>query len=195
MDTDREGQTNEEEVLRQRLTNDNEGNGEEKRINAFIKSYLAYLVSEKHGPEADSNRRKLYISLDQFEHHLNKNMEIHHACARDQEYYDLLTAKFKDSLEAARQDILSKKEELEVIRTANRTRHEYNILCQNIKKCPDPKSIESRINELEEKKSQLTARLKLLHDSLESYKQDYNVCINSLLSLRNNLEKLDIPDE
>ncbi|KAF0987533.1 hypothetical protein HZS_5022 [Henneguya salminicola] len=189
MEVDKNDLMADEEVLRKRLVNDNEGNGEEKRINTFIKNYLSFLLRDISDiEETEASYRKLKISLDQFEYNWKKQVDVNYLLDEDQNDHSQSINKFRQMIESARLEIQCKRNELLEAKSVNRLRQEYNILRQNLKKYQDPQEINESIACLDAQKKELTQKLDQFNQKLESYKNEYQVFMCSIMSLKDRLQ-------
>lgn len=181
----------EDEILRQRLSNDNEGNGEERRWHSFVKTYIAHLTADPNTEEAEANRRKLLLQLETTEFGSSRLGDVAESALGDENYLATLLEDLRRAVSGAREAIKRHARELEVARSQSRVRHEFNAISQSLKKNLDMAELGQRRELLEQSKAQRAEKLASLTTLLDAYRSEYSVFLNALVSLKQKFEKAE----
>jgi len=177
----------EENVVKNRLLFDGDGNGDDRRLNMLLKltTKWAHATNPNGDPEEDiKTHAKLRAQLLQCQWTDEKTKLVQAMNEREANTYEELFERIRSEIEHAEKEINETKIELEKAKKIRRNKMEYDAMAKQINLYPSradtgkkKQGILSQLNHLKEEEE-------MLEDKLQSRKKQFHVLVQSIHRLQ-----------
>ncbi|CAB0043122.1 unnamed protein product [Trichogramma brassicae] len=141
-----------EEVIRRRLLIDGDGIGDDRRINALLKSFIKWV----NNPEVDHNlHERMLPQLSQCEYAQKKSRIAAQMSQDELKNYEELADEIELEIKEAKLNIEKTKAELQEAKRVRKNRIEYDVLAKVIMEQPDRKETDLKLANLQKELSVL----------------------------------------
>ncbi|KAL7286578.1 THO complex subunit 7 homolog [Trichogramma pretiosum] len=177
-----------EEVIRRRLLIDGDGIGDDRRINALLKSFIKWV----NNPEVDHNlHERMLPQLSQCEYAQKKSRIAAQMSQDELKNYEELADEIELEIKEAKLNIEKTKAELQEAKRVRKNRIEYDVLAKVIMEQPDRKETDLKLANLQKELSVLKEKSYHLEQKLEMRRKQFHVLISSIHSLQGMLDESD----
>lgn len=177
-----------EEVIRRRLLIDGDGTGDDRRINALLKSFIKWVNSS----DSDNTLHERMLSqLAQCEFAQKKSRLVSNMSQEELKSYEELSKEIEIQIEEAKKEIEKTKAELQDAKRVRKNRIEYDVLAKVINEQPDRQETDLKLATLREELATLKEKSEQLEHKLEMRSKQFHVLISSIHSLQTMLNESD----
>lgn len=182
----------EENVVKNRLLFDGDGNGDDRRLNMLLKltTKWGHATNPNGDPEEDiKTHAKLRAQLLQCQWTDEKTKQVQKMNEREADTYEQLFERIRSEIEQAEKEIFETKIELEQARKIRRNRMEYDAMAKQINVYPTRAITGKKKQETHAELNRLKEEEEMLEDKLQSRKKQFHVLVNSIHRLQDLLEQ------
>ncbi|KAK3926195.1 THO complex subunit 7-like protein [Frankliniella fusca] len=182
---------NDEEVIRRRLLIDGDGTGDDRRLNALLKSFVKWCSSDEPEAEWRSGQDRMLAHLAQCDFALAKARLTSTMSAEELENYQTWAKQIEVDIARAKSQIEKTKADLKNARTIRRNKIEYDLLAVVINQQPDRRKTNEELKQLHEDLSALQATREELEKKLDMRRKQFSVMFSSVYQLQALLNESD----
>lgn len=182
----------EENVVKNRLLFDGDGNGDDRRLNMLLKltTKWGHATNPNGDPEEDiKTHAKLRAQLLQCQWTDEKTKLVQAMNEREANTYEELFERIRSEIEEAENEINETKVELEEARKIRRNRMEYDAMAKQINAYPTRSVTGKKKQEIHTELNRLKDEEEMLEDKLQQRKKQFHVLVNSVHRLQDLLDQ------
>ncbi|XP_034253924.1 THO complex subunit 7 homolog [Thrips palmi] len=177
-----------EDVIRRRLLIDGDGTGDDRRLNALLKTFVKWCAGDEPEAESRQTHDRMLALAAQCDFALSKAHLTSAMSAEELHNYEEWSKKIELDIATAKQDIEKTKRELKNARTVRRNRIEYDLLAKVITEQPDRRKTNEELSQLREDLSALQATREALEKKLNMRRKQFHVLLSSMHQLQTLLD-------
>lgn len=182
---------NDEDVIRRRLLIDGDGTGDDRRLNALLKSFVKWCGGDEPEAEWRPVQDRMLAHLAQCEFAVAKARLTSTMSAAELQNYENWSNQIDLDIASALQNIEKTKHELQNARTVRRNRIEYDLLAKVINEQPDRCKTNEELAQLKKDLSALQATREQLEKKLDMRRKQFHVMLSSIHQLQTLLDESD----
>lgn len=180
-----------EDVIRRRLLIDGDGTGDDRRLNALLKTFVKWSSGDEPEAESRQTHDRMLALLAQCDFALSKAYLTSTMSAEELQNYEDWSKKIELDIATAKQNIEKTKRELKNARTIRTNRIEYDLLAKVINEQPDRKKTNEELAQLKEDLRALHTTREQLEKKLEMRRKQFHVMLSSMHQLQTLLDESD----
>ncbi|UYV81135.1 THOC7 [Cordylochernes scorpioides] len=178
------------EVYRRKLLIDGDGNGDDSRINNFLKMCIKWCMLGDETPEERlASYEKLLLTLSQCECCMEKSQQVQDMNHREMANYEELYNKIEAGISQAQQQILDCKADLQQAKRIRRNKQEYDGLAKIIEGQPDRRGTLAKLQTLSEEIQALQRTRSELDRNLEQRRRQFQLLLGAVYQLQTQLNE------
>ncbi|XP_065186471.1 THO complex subunit 7 homolog [Sycon ciliatum] len=178
----------EDEIIKKRLLIDGEGDGDDRRLNRLLRTFLRFCSPSCPEEERASLYQKLFVLLAQCEFAMSKLDMVQSMNCKELDNYSSLVDKIETNVEEAHQKIADSREELVIATQIRQNRQEYNALAKVIQQHPDRQETVNQLDKLSTELTELNTRKEQHETKLALRRKQFHLLMHSIYELQGVLD-------
>lgn len=172
-------------MIRRRLLIDGDGTGDDRRLNALLKTMIKWATStDDSETENQTTYDRMLSQLSQCEFAVKRSLLLQRTNQKELDNYKILQEDLEKKITNVKETIETKKEKLEQAKVLKQNKMMYNLLAQSIQEQPARKDTDQRLADLKLELNSLRDKKRLLEQKLNMRKKQFYVLISSCNQLQ-----------
>ncbi|GJQ86260.1 hypothetical protein Trydic_g8959 [Trypoxylus dichotomus] len=174
-----------EEVIRRRLLIDGDGTGDDRRLNALLKTMIKWANSTDDTPtENQMVYDRMLSQLSQCEFAVKRSLLLQKTNQRELDNYKKLQQELEKRITTVKNTIEVNKVDLQQAKVLKQNRMMYDLLAQSIQEQPARKDTDKKLANLKSELNDLREEKHLLEQKLDMRRKQFHVLISSCNQLQ-----------
>ncbi|KAI4458742.1 maintenance of killer 16 mak16 protein-related [Holotrichia oblita] len=174
-----------EEVIRRRLLIDGDGTGDDRRLNALLKTMIKWANStDDTATESQMVYDRMLSQLSQCEFAVKRSLLLQKTNQRELDNYKKLQHELEKKIANVKNTIEVNKVDLQQAKVLKQNRMMYDLLAQSIQEQPARRDTDKKLANLKSELNDLREEKQLLEQKLDMRRKQFHVLISSCNQLQ-----------